>query len=124
MDYTTVRIIVTFLEILSREQGGDTAPLRNVQVAKHSILEKWTYLFKTEKMKKESVTDPEAKAQIITLMETGLFVKLDDQIAGVTIELIGIINNLLFACETDICETVLANSINKDQSIKVTKILR
>lgn len=85
MDYTTVRIIVTFFEVLSRERGGETVPLRNVQVGKHSILEKWTYLFKAEKMKKEAVTDPEAKAQIVTLMDTGLFVKLDDQIAAVTI---------------------------------------
>lgn len=85
MDYTTVHIIVTFLEVLSREKEGETVPLRNVQVGKHSILEKWTYLYRAEKMKKDAVSDPEAKAQIITLMETGLFVKLDDQIAGVTI---------------------------------------
>jgi hypothetical protein len=31
-------------------------------------------------------------------MDTGLFVKVDDQIAATTIEIVAILNNLLFAC--------------------------
>ena len=58
MDYVALRTIVTFLAVLSRQRGGEAAPLRNIQTGKHSILEKLIYLFRAEKMKAEAVTDP------------------------------------------------------------------
>ena len=64
------------------------------------------------------------KAKIAIIKDTGIFVKLDDEIAGVTKELVAIIKNLLFACEADICETVVANSINKAQEKKVLNFIR
>ncbi len=57
-------------------------------------------------------------------METGLFIKPEDQIAATTIEVAAVFNNLLFATESSICELVLANLVGQADREKVLNVYR
>jgi hypothetical protein len=57
-------------------------------------------------------------------LETGLFIKPEDQIAGTTIEVVAIVNSLLFACESELCEAILANLFGNTDREKVLQFYR
>jgi hypothetical protein len=123
LDYTCLRIILTLVQKTTVE-GRDIVPLRNCGIGRLHMLEKWVHLYRVEQIKRDSITEPEAKAQVATLMDTGLFIKPEDQIAGTTIEVVAILNNVLFACESQLCELVLANLLGLADKEKVLEVYR
>jgi hypothetical protein len=121
LDYTAIRGV---LGVMRAAGTGGVVAVRNCAIGRFCMLEKWVHLHRVEQIKREAITEPDARAQIATLMETGLFIKPEDQIAGTTIEVVAIFNSLLFACESPLCEVVLANLLGRADREKVMEVYR